>query len=175
MTRLKRLRLRVGAWLIGGDYLGTLARLWLIRDRAKAAVSPDGLVTLAARTARCLGCGRSPWNVTTTPGSSPPAQHPLEDVTMILEMRGLTRDEEMAWLMRQPWTFTSEPADDAGEFVVRVAEMPDALAIGTEKEVSHDIFASLRASLECRLDAGDLIPLPRLTAGPSWIRAAPTP
>lgn len=47
MTFLEKLRVRVGAWLIGGDYLATIARLWLIRERAKAAVASDGTVVLA--------------------------------------------------------------------------------------------------------------------------------
>lgn len=81
---------------------------------------------------------------------------------MRLEIKGLTQEQELSWLMDLPWTFTSEPSpDDAGEFVVRIAEIPDATVIGTEKEVSTEIFASLRASLACRLEFNDPINLPR--------------
>jgi hypothetical protein len=80
---------------------------------------------------------------------------------MKLGIDGLTREQELTWLMALPWTFTSEASGDPGEFVVRVEEMRDAITIGTEDEVSREIWDSLRASLECRLDHGDAIPLPR--------------
>lgn len=80
---------------------------------------------------------------------------------MKLEIEGLTREQELGWLLALPWTFTSEASDDPGEFVVRVAEMRDAITIGTPEEVGREIWDSLRASLECRLDHGDPIPLPR--------------
>ncbi len=92
---------------------------------------------------------------------------------MRLEIEGLTRQQEIAWLISLPWTITSEPADDPGEFVVRVAEMPDAIAIGTEKEVGRDIWDSLRASLECRLDFNDPIPVPRSLVVPQPLVVVP--
>lgn len=97
---------------------------------------------------------------------------------MRLDIEGLTREQELAWLMALPWTFTSAPADDPGEFVVRVAEMPDALAVGDEQSVSREIVASLRASLEVRLDHDDPIPLPRahvVRAEPIVCVALPAP
>jgi hypothetical protein len=81
---------------------------------------------------------------------------------MKLEITGLTRAEELAWLMELPWTFVSINTTMApDEYEVRVQEMPDALVIGTEPDVSRDIWDALRASLECRLDHDDPIPLPR--------------
>lgn len=43
----KRLRFRIGSAVIGDGWAGVVTRLWLIRDRAMAAVSKDGYVTLA--------------------------------------------------------------------------------------------------------------------------------
>lgn len=43
----KRLRFRVGSFVMGDNWAGVVTRLWLIRDRALAAVSKDGMVTLA--------------------------------------------------------------------------------------------------------------------------------
>lgn len=42
-----RLRMRVGCWVMGGDYRGIIMRLWLVRERAMRAVGADGRVTLA--------------------------------------------------------------------------------------------------------------------------------
>lgn len=76
---------------------------------------------------------------------------------MKLEIDGLTRAEELAYLMALPWTFTTVTTSDSDEHEMQVHEMGDALAVGTEKEVLHDIWSSLRASLEVRLDHGDPI------------------
>lgn len=43
----RRLRLRLGSWILGDEFYGVVTRLWLIRKRAMAAVTADGYVTLA--------------------------------------------------------------------------------------------------------------------------------
>lgn len=49
LTRyVNRLRLRVGAWILGDGWFGAITRLQLIHDRARQAVNADGRVTLAA-------------------------------------------------------------------------------------------------------------------------------
>lgn len=44
---INRVRLRLASWIFGGDWYGVVMRLWLIRERAMAAVNADGRVTLA--------------------------------------------------------------------------------------------------------------------------------
>lgn len=65
-----------------------------------------------------------------------------------------------------PWTVLITEED--GEYVARVAEMPDAIATGaTHAELEADLWASLRASLRARLTFGDPIPRPaRMARGP---------
>lgn len=85
---------------------------------------------------------------------------------MKLEIEGLTRAEELAWLFKVPWTITSTTTTEDDDITVRVQEIPDAIAVGTEKEVGREIWESLRASLECRLDHNDPIPLPHCFVAP---------
>lgn len=44
---LSRVRLRLASWLFGGGWYGAIARLQLIHQRAKLAITPDGHVVLA--------------------------------------------------------------------------------------------------------------------------------
>jgi hypothetical protein len=44
---LARIRTRVAWWLLGADWALVIGRLWLIHDRAKVAIQPDGSVILA--------------------------------------------------------------------------------------------------------------------------------
>lgn len=44
---LVHLRLRAASVLLGGGWAHIVMRLWLIRDRAMAAVTPEGRVNLA--------------------------------------------------------------------------------------------------------------------------------
>jgi hypothetical protein len=43
----RRLRIRLGLWILGEGFAGSVARLWLVHERAKAAVSESGHVVLA--------------------------------------------------------------------------------------------------------------------------------
>lgn len=72
----------------------------------------------------------------------------------------------LAALMLEPWTVIASPADDPGEVVVRVAELPGMIVIGTPKEVEAEFWHALRASLLCRLECGDAITRPRRTPSP---------
>lgn len=45
---VNRSRLRVGAWILGGGWFRAVTRLQLVHDRALAAITPDGHVTLSA-------------------------------------------------------------------------------------------------------------------------------
>jgi predicted RNase H-like HicB family nuclease len=75
--------------------------------------------------------------------------------------RNWTIREQVEALMRLPWTLHVE-RDEDGSFVARVAEIPDAIgsASGTKK-LAVDLWESLAASLEIRLEHGDPIPLPK--------------
>lgn len=43
----RKARFRLGCWLLGDGYRGAVMRLWLIRERAMQAITPDGEVVLA--------------------------------------------------------------------------------------------------------------------------------
>lgn len=42
----ERNRLRIASWIMGDGWAGVVTRLWLIRERAMAAIAEDGRVTL---------------------------------------------------------------------------------------------------------------------------------
>ncbi len=46
-TTIRRVRLRIGASIMGADWFGVVGVLWLIRDRAREAIRADGSVILA--------------------------------------------------------------------------------------------------------------------------------
>jgi hypothetical protein len=72
-----------------------------------------------------------------------------------------TREQQLDALMRLPWTITTEPGEDGEYLVGRVVEMPDAIGTGeSERALARDLYASIRASLECRLEAGADLVLP---------------
>jgi predicted RNase H-like HicB family nuclease len=72
-----------------------------------------------------------------------------------------TTDRKLDALMRLPWTLLPERDAVDGTLVIQVAEVPDAIATGrTPRELALDLWQSLRASLEIRLEHGDAIPLP---------------
>ena len=79
-----------------------------------------------------------------------------------------TQEEQLAALMRLPWTLNVE-TDIDGSLVVQVGEIHDAIGTGKDvKELARDLWESLRASLDIRLENGDDIPLPRGYALLPW-------
>lgn len=71
-----------------------------------------------------------------------------------------TTQEQLAALMRLPWTLRVDHDTD-GSLIARIAEIPDAIGTGEDlKALAVDLWESLAASLECRLENGDPIPVP---------------
>jgi hypothetical protein len=81
-----------------------------------------------------------------------------------------TIDEKVERLLRLPWTVTSEPADDLGEFVVRIAELPGMIVVGTPAEINVEFWDALRATLRCYVEVDDRVPLPREVELYPWER-----
>ena len=72
-----------------------------------------------------------------------------------------TAKQKLDALMRVPWSVFEERNDEQGYLVAQVRELPDAIATGAdERTLARDIYAAVRASLACRLEFGDDIPLP---------------
>lgn len=72
-----------------------------------------------------------------------------------------TTESKVQSLLLLPWTIDVQ-RDDDGSFIAKVAELPSVVATGaTEKDLERDLWASLRATIECYLHFGDPIPLPR--------------
>lgn len=71
-----------------------------------------------------------------------------------------TNEEKLKFLTLLPWTIKSEPAEDAGEFVLRIEEMPGTVAVGTKEELNTAIFDAIRATLHTYLEFGDKLPRP---------------
>lgn len=85
-----------------------------------------------------------------------------------------TPQQRLLALMRLPWTVRVERDEADGSWVAQVAEVPDAIATGRSmKELARDLWESLTASLEIRLEHGDAVPLPHGSALP-W-RGHPSP
>jgi len=73
-----------------------------------------------------------------------------------------SREQQIFYLQRLPWTIIPEPGDDPGDFVLTIAEVPAAIGTGTsEKAVIADLFESLASALASYLDANERPPLPR--------------
>lgn len=84
-----------------------------------------------------------------------------------------TREQQLDALMRLPWSIVTTPSDDGTYLVATVAGMPDAMATGADdRALAKDLYGSLRASLACRLEFGDEIPLPAGCSLP-WANGAP--
>lgn len=80
-----------------------------------------------------------------------------------------TREQQLAALLRMPWTVTIERDNDDKCLIARVAEIPSALATGaSEKELSKNLWDSLRASLEVYIEYDDAIPLPPAVQRLPW-------
>lgn len=72
-----------------------------------------------------------------------------------------TPQQKLMALMRLPWSLRIERDELDGSLIAEVAEIPDAIATGsTVKELAKDLWESLAASLQIRLEHGDMIPLP---------------
>lgn len=72
-----------------------------------------------------------------------------------------TSQQQLTALMRLPWSLRIERDESDGSLIAEVAEIPDAIATGnTAKELAKDLWESLAASLQIRLEHGDMIPLP---------------
>ncbi|HKT07800.1 MAG TPA: hypothetical protein VJR24_07895 [Gemmatimonadaceae bacterium] len=72
-----------------------------------------------------------------------------------------TREQQLAALLRLPWTVKVDHDVDEQSLTARVAEIPSAIAVGASApELTRNLWDSLRASLEVYLDYDDEIPLP---------------
>lgn len=85
-------------------------------------------------------------------------------------MTMLTPEQKAERLLRLPWTVTSEPADDPGEFIVRVAELPGMIVVGSAEEIDAEFWDALRTTILCYLEAGEDVPLPAKANGYPWER-----
>lgn len=84
-----------------------------------------------------------------------------------------TPQQQLMALMRLPWSIHIEHDELDGSWIAEVAEIPDAIATGNSvKELAKDLWESLAASLEIRLEHGDMIPLPPGSVLP-WNAKAP--
>ena len=79
-----------------------------------------------------------------------------------------TTEQKIKSLMRLPWTVLSEPAEDQGEFVVRVKEMDGLVVIGSQSEIEVEFWDALRTSIEARLEFEDSFELPPGVACLPW-------
>lgn len=78
-----------------------------------------------------------------------------------MEHHTLTIQEQLTALMRLPWTVKVDTDDADGSLVAQVGEIPDAIGTGKDvKQLARDLWESLRASLEIRLEHEDDVPLP---------------
>ncbi len=90
---------------------------------------------------------------------------------LVASQQAVTK-QRIAELLRLPWTIRVEHDPVDGHMTARVAEIPDAIATGmTDKELSVDLWESLTASLLCRLEFGDPIPVPQ-ASGPAAVTAS---
>lgn len=72
-----------------------------------------------------------------------------------------TTDRKLEALLRLPWSLRMTHNSEDGYWVMRVEELPAALATGdTPEELERAFWESLRESLVVFLEHGDPIPLP---------------
>lgn len=71
-----------------------------------------------------------------------------------------TDEMKIDLLMKMPWTIRSQAADEPGEIILRVDELPGLIVIGTPEELRGEFWEALRASLQAALHFGDEIKLP---------------
>jgi predicted RNase H-like HicB family nuclease len=72
-----------------------------------------------------------------------------------------TREKKLEALLRLRWTITVEHNAEEGYLVAHLKELPDVIATGAdERALARDLWESLTASLDARLDFEDLLVLP---------------
>jgi predicted RNase H-like HicB family nuclease len=80
-----------------------------------------------------------------------------------------TDERKLEALLRLPWTLSMTHNPEDGNWVIRVAELPAALATGaTPEELEPAFWESLRETLAVFLENGDTIPLPPLASRYPW-------
>jgi predicted RNase H-like HicB family nuclease len=80
-----------------------------------------------------------------------------------------TNERKLEALLRLPWTLRMTHNTEDGTWVLRVAELPAALATGATPEALEPAFwESLRETLAVFLEHGDTIPLPPLVSRYPW-------
>lgn len=73
-----------------------------------------------------------------------------------------TSEEKLQALMRLPWSVKLERDPRDGSLIAQVDELPDAIATGdNEQDLARDLWEAIEASLACRLEYGDPLPLPQ--------------
>ncbi len=91
-----------------------------------------------------------------------------------MTLRDWTAKQRLTSLMRLPWSIHVERDEADGSLVAQVGEIPDAIATGASmRELAKDLWESLAASLEIRLEHGDMIPLPAGSALPWETESGP--
>lgn len=84
-----------------------------------------------------------------------------------------THSEKIKALLGLTWTVQVERSDDDAYYVARVLELPDVIATGTsDRELAGDLFDSLEASIEARIDIEGALPLPPGGMAP-WLAGKP--
>lgn len=85
-----------------------------------------------------------------------------------------TEEQKVEALLRLPWTVSVEKSPE-GDLVAYVREIPGVIATGrTMKALGIDLWASLKATLQCFVEFNDEIPLPP-SSGLPWVgNPAPT-
>jgi hypothetical protein len=90
-------------------------------------------------------------------------------------------ESKLKYLLGLSWTVTAEQDPDEGYTILRVAELPSAIATGDENDIpalTKDFWESLQATLESALEFGDPIPLPNGAIAPwdlAFTRRSATP
>lgn len=86
-----------------------------------------------------------------------------------------TMEQKISSMLQLPWTVTSDPADDPGEFIVRVKELPGVVVIGTEAEIEGEFWDALRLAIETRLEHNEPPTLPPKVQCLPWEQSFTTP
>lgn len=85
-----------------------------------------------------------------------------------------TTAQKVAHFMRLPWTVSVDRDLADGSLIASVTEIPDAIATGAnESALMADLWQSLKASIECRLEFGDSVTIPAGAVLPWELGQAP--
>ena len=83
-----------------------------------------------------------------------------------------TDERKLEALLRLPWSLQMSRNSEDGYWVMRVAELPAALATAsTPEELEPAFWESLRETLAVFLTQGDEVPLPRGVTRYPWLPA----